>query len=109
MKKINLINEKEIVNVLQTGRIVEGRLMLVEGKDGRKYIEFLAYNRQRNRQKDRTIVELENGWLKESPKRIKFYNSVKKALGRRMVEVVMHRDLKSAMDVMKIQEILDNI
>lgn len=106
MKKINLINEKEIVNVLQTGRIVEGRLMLVEGKDGRKYIEFLAYNRQRNRQKDRTIVELENGWLKESPKRIKFYNSVKKDMDVMRIKDVMQRELHTAMDELMFEKML---
>jgi hypothetical protein len=52
---------------------------------------------------------LENGWLKESPQRYKFYNSVRKDLGRRMVDVVMHRELKTAMQALEIEEILDNV
>ena len=97
----------EVIENIKKDKYVEGSLHK-DKKTGK--IVFRAYVRQSHlRQPDRVICQLENGWLKESPRRIKFYNSVKKALGRRMVEVVMHRDLKSAMDVMKIQEILDNI
>ena len=55
------------------------------------------------------VCQLENGWLKESPQRYKFYNSVRKDLGRRMVDVVMHRELKTAMQALEIEEILDNV
>ena len=47
--------------------------------------------------------------LKESPQRYKFYNSVKKDLGRRMVDVVMHRELNAAMQVLEVEEILDRV
>ena len=97
----------EVIENIKKDKYVEGSLHK-DKKTGK--IVFRAYVRQsRLRQPDRVICQLENGWLKESPKRIKFYNSVKKELGRRMVDVVMHRDLKSAMEVMEIQEILDNI
>ena len=92
-------------------RLVEGRY--VEGSLHRDQytgkIIFKAFNRKPRGRQDRLICQLENGWLKESPKRIKFYNSVKKELGLQMVDVVMHRELKTAMSVMEIEEILDNI
>ena len=106
MKKFILINEEVLVR-LQEGKYVEGTLHIDKCTG---VITFNAWVRKKPKnQKDRVICQLENGWLKESPRRIKFYNSVKKELGRRMVDVVMHRDLKSAMEVMEIQEILDNI
>ncbi len=101
---------QEVLAAVMDGKCVEGRLRKQPSSKGtHQVIGFAPYNRKPRGSKDKVICQLENGWLKESPRRIKFYNSVKKALGRRMVEVVMHRDLKSAMDVMKIQEILDNI
>ena len=92
-------------------RLVEGRY--VEGSLHRDQytgkIIFKAFNRKPRGSQDRLICQLENGWLKESPKRIKFFNSVKKELGLQMVDVVMHRELKTAMSVMEIEEILDNV
>lgn len=70
---------------------------------------FRAYNRQSRRKKDRVIRQLENGWLKESPTRIKFYNSVKKELGFRLVSVAMHRELQDAMSTLEVEELLDRM
>ena len=101
---------QEVLAAIMNGKCVEGRLRKQLSSLGtHQVIGFAPYNRKPRGIKDKVICQLENGWLKESPRRIKFYNSVKKELGRRMVEVVMHRDLKSAMDVMRIQEILDNV
>ncbi len=101
---------QEVLAAIMDGKCVEGRLRLQLSSEGKHpVIGFATYNRKPRSSKDRVICQLENGWLKESPKRIKFYSSVKKELGRRMVGVVMHRELKSAMEVMEIQEILDNI
>ena len=126
---------QEVLAAIMNGKCVEGRLRLSESKmeqapilpsvsklerssglrkqlsslGTHQVIGFTPYNRKPRGSQDKVICQLENGWLKESPRRIKFYNSVKKELGCRMVDVVMHRDLKSAMEVMEIQEILDNI
>ena len=97
MKKIEIKNEKEVLNTLKSGRIVEGRLALVPTDDGSILIEFVAYNRQRKRQPDVLIAELEHGWLKESPKRYKFFNSVKKTLEIPQVQLSMQRDMNAAM------------
>ncbi len=92
------------------GKCVEGRLRKQLSSLGtHQEIGFAPYNRKPRGSQDKVICQLENGWLKESPRRIKFYNSVKKEMGRRMVDVVMHRELKTAMEALEIQEILDNI
>ena len=71
-------------------------------------VTFRAYQRQPRDRHERVVCQLENGWLKESPLRYKFYNSVRKDLGRRIVDVVMHRELNTAMEALEIEEILDN-
>ena len=92
-------------------RLVEGKC--VEGSPRRDKwtgkVTFRAYQRQPRNRHERVVCQLENGWLKESPQRYKFYNSVRKDLGRRMVDVVMHRELNTAMEQLEIEEILDNI
>ncbi len=95
----------ETMESLVDGKRVEGSLHR-DRETGR--ILFKAYNRQSRRTKDRVIRQLEHGWLKESAKRYKFYNSVKKELGFRLVSVAMHRDLQSAMGTLEVEELLDN-
>ena len=97
-KYIWILNALELMTKLIAGKRVEGVLYMDE-ETGR--LTFKAYNRQ---PRDR-----HNGWLKESPQRYKFYTSAKKTLGRRLVDVVMHRELKQAMSVLEIEEILDNV
>ena len=41
--------------------------------------------------------------------REKFWESVRKDLGRRLVDVVMHRELNTAMQALEIEEILDRV
>ena len=94
----------EVIDSLKKDKYVEGSLH--KDKTTGKIV-FRAYVRQsRLRQPDRVICQLENGWLKESPKRIKFYTSVKKALGFRLVSVAMHRDLKDGMSRLEVEELL---
>ena len=96
MKKyIFILNALELLKVVLEGKRVEGVLYVDES--GR--LTFKAYNRtSRRRPKDRTIMELESGWLKESPRRIKFYNSVKKELATERIEHVMMREMRTAMN-----------
>ena len=96
----------EVMERLVEGKCVEGSLRRDEwtGK-----VTFRAYQRQPRERHERVVCQLENGWLKESPQRYKFYTSAKKTLGRRLVDVVMHRELKQAMSVLEIEEIMDNV
>ena len=107
MKKyIFVLNAINVMAKLLKDKRVEGVLYL--DQDTGK-LTFKAYNRQPRQSQDRVVCQLENGWLKESPQRYKFYNSVRKDLGRRVVDVVMHRELKTAMQTLEIEEILDNV
>ena len=96
----------EVMERLVEGKCVEGSLRRDKwtGK-----VTFRAYQRQPRNRHERVVCQLENGWLKESPQRYKFYNSVRKDLGRRVVDVVMHRELNTAMQSLEIEEILDNV
>ena len=105
-KYIFVLNAIELLKQLLNGKRVEGVLYL--DQDTGK-LTFKAYNRQPRDRHERVVCQLENGWLKESPQRYKFYNSVRKDLGRRMVDVVMHRELNAAMQVLEVEEILDRV
>ena len=105
-KYMFVLDALELMTKLIVGKRVEGVLYMDENT-GR--VTFKAYNRQPRQRHERVVCQLENGWLKESPQRYKFYNSVRKDLGRRIVDVVMHRELKTAMQTLEIEEILDNV
>jgi len=108
--KLEVEVSQEVLDAIMDGKCVEGRMRLQpSSKKILCKIGFATYNRKPKGSQDKVICQLEHGWLKESPRRIKLFNSVNKELGRRMIDVVMHRELKSAMEVMEIQEILDNI
>ena len=102
MKKYIEIAE-EAVGRLLCGKYVEGSLH----RDESGKIVFRAYNRLSRRRQDRIIRQLEHGWLKESPTRYKFYNSVKKEIGFRLVNVAMHRDLQEAMSTLEVEDLLN--
>ena len=93
----------EVIDNLTNGKYVEGSLHR-DQNTGK--IVFRAYVRQSRRRKDKVIRPLEHGWLKESSTRYKFYSSVKKELGYRLVSVAMHRDLKDAMSKLEVDELL---
>ena len=92
MKKYIEIPAEALEN-LENGKYVEGSLHKCK-QTGK--IVFRAYNRISRKKKDRIIRQLENGWLKESATRIKFFNSVKKSLGIVQVGEVMERELEKA-------------
>ena len=98
---------EEVLARLVEGKCVEGSLHRDQWT-GR--ITFRAYNRQpRVRRRDKLVCELENGWLKEGTLRYKLYISVRKALGRRLINVLMHRELMTAMNALEVEELLDNV
>ena len=96
----------EAMERLVVGKCVEGALHRDQFTG---QLSFKAYNRQSRRHRDRVIRQLEHGWLKESPTRIKFFNSVKKEMGFRLVNVAMTRELQSAMGTLEVEELLDNV
>ena len=107
MKIIKIRNEQEIINVLQSGHRVEGRLMLIVAGDGQKHIEFMAYNRSnRRRPQDRSIADLEHGWVKESTNRIKVFESIPKKLGTVRICSALQREIKEAQNILQLEDIL---
>ena len=105
MRKYIEISEEALARLVE-GKYVEGSLHRDQWT-GR--ITFNAWVRKSPKHpKDRMVCPLENGWLKESPTRYKFFNSVKKDLGQRLVNLVMHRELTTAMNVLEVEELLDN-
>ena len=85
----------ETFEKLNQGKYVEGSLRIDESTGK---LTFRAYQRKsRPRQPDKTIAELEHGWLKESPKRYKFFSSVKKTLEIPQVQLAMQSDMNMAM------------
>lgn len=105
MRKFIEIPE-EVVSRLVEGKNVEGSIHR-NPKTGT--LSFKAYNRQSSRKKDRVIRQLEHGWLKESATRIKFFNSVKKELGFRLVSVAMHSDMQDAMNTLEVEDLLKKV
>ena len=101
MKQVIIKNEKDILDVLKGGHIVEGRLALEESFNGRKVIVFKAYNRTcKYKRKEEMIVRLEHGWVKESPERIKLFESIPKVLGIDHVVAILNRETKNAGDAL---------
>ena len=95
----------EAIARLKKGKRVVGAVKL---KEGTSLLTFKAFDeRRKNKNDDRLIIQLEHGWLKESPQRIKFFNSVRKDIGKRLVDVVIHRELKTAMTALTAEEIIN--
>ena len=88
---------KETVTVIESFKKVVGELYIdkISGK-----LTFKKFNRNK-RKKDTVIMALESGWVKESQTRMKFYSSVKKAVGARCIRRAMDRDFMAGMDAME--------
>ena len=105
--RTNIILTSEAMERLKSGKCVEGSLRM-NAETGK--LTFNAWKRRSPKHSEERIIRhLEHGWLKESAKRIKFFSSVKKELGRRLVDVTIHRELKTAMTTLEVEEILNNI
>lgn len=103
----NIILTSEAMERLKSGERVEGSLRL-NAETGK--LTFNVWNRRKTkRSEERIIRHLEHGWLKESSRRIKFFSSVKKELGRRLVDQTIHRELKTAMTTLEVEEFFNNI
>ena len=105
-KYIWILNALETAAKLAQGKRVKG-VLYIDENTGK--LCFNAYNIKRYVRRDRVVCQLEHGWLKESPTRYKFYNSVKKGIGRRLINLVMHRELMTAMNALEVEELLDNV
>lgn len=96
----------ETLQAINDGKNLAGSIKLNElgqGKKSAPYV-FTQFNRT-GRKKDKLIKVLEHGWLKESPKRVKFFSSVKKALGTTKVVSVLERETNAAINALIDREL----
>ena len=104
MRKNIEINE-EVLKSIMNGTYVQGSLHYNEQA---KRIEFIGYKRKK-RGKDLVIAVLEHDWLKESPKRVKYYISLKKSIGTARMIAAMERENRVASSHLMDREIVDRV
>ncbi len=61
------------------------------------------------RRKDQMIKTLEHGWVKESAKQIKVYNSIPKKLGTKRIVKVLERETKVAAEAIIDRDIINHV
>lgn len=97
----------ETLQAINDGRNLAGSIKLNEPSKGKKsapYV-FKQFNRNCQRKKDKLIKVLEHGWVKESVQRVKFFSSVKKALGTARVISVLERETNAAKNALIDREL----
>ena len=95
------------MRLVESGNCVKGALHRDEWT-GKLYFKAYNYN-PRIRLKDRLIRLLEHGWVKESPQRIKVFESVPKVLGSARVLGVIDREMNDAKDALINRELINLI
>jgi hypothetical protein len=103
-KKYIEITEEALAR-LNSGKFVPGSLHR-RGKNGP--IVFNAH-KPRIRLKDKLIRFLEHGWVKESPARIKVYESIPKKLSAATIANILDRDAKVAKEAIIDREIINRV
>ncbi len=96
----------EVYDLLKQGKKVPG-LAYVDLESG--VIKFGAFGRSNKRKKALLIKTLEHGWVKESPARIKVFNSLPKGLGTKRMISVLERETKVAAQALIDREIIENV
>ncbi len=97
---------EEVNALLKQGKKVPGQIM-VDLENG--VIVFKAFNKSNKRKKDVLIKSLEHGWVKESPARIKVFNSLPKKIGTSRMISVLERETKVASQTIMDRETIANV
>ena len=98
-KFIWIMNALQVLEALASGKRLVGEL----------YIDK-AFNRSgKKRKKDKTIRHLEHGWLKESAKNLKYYESIPKKVGMASVISILERDTKIAKETLIDFELINRV
>ena len=105
--RIEIEVSQETLAAVMGGRCVEGRLRLQLSSMGtHQEIGFGPYNRKpRVRMRDRLIRRLEHGWVKESTRNIKVYDSIPKELGTARLVSILDRDHQGAKEALMDREL----
>ena len=106
-KFIWIMNALQVLEALASGKRLVGELYIDEAT---RQLTFRAYNRQsRKRKKDKLIRYLEHGWVKESTKNLKYYESIPKKIGMASVISVLERDTKVAKEALVDYELINRV
>ena len=105
-KFIWIINALQVMERLMAGKRLAGELY-IDAETGK--LTFKAFDRSKKHRKDRLIRSLEHGWVKESPARYKFFESIPKKIGMASVIGVLERDAKVAKETLIDHEIINLI
>ena len=106
-KYVIITNAIEALTKLKAEKRLEG-VLFIDKTNGS--IKFKAYNRKpRVRLKDRIIRYLEHGWVKESPDRIKVYESLPKNIGTARMMSVLEREAKEVKNALMEWEIIERV
>ncbi len=106
MKKyIELKNASELLDSLVDGKRVEGVLFL-DKNTGRLTFKPHFRKTPKYRRCDRLVCHLEHGWVKESPDRMKVFQSIPKCIGTPHMLTTLEREMKEAQMAI-INEALD--
>mgnify|MGYP006896770815 CR=1 FL=1 len=104
-KYVIITNAIEALTKLKAEKRLEG-VLFIDKTNGS--IKFKAYNRKpRVRLKDRIIRYLEHGWVKESPDRIKVYESLPKNIGTARMMSVLEREAKEVKNALIDYELIE--
>ena len=106
MKKYIEIEEEVLVRLIN-GERVEGALRRDQWTS---VLTFKAYRRSpHHKVRDKVIRHLEHGWVKESPRRIKVYESIPKDLGTARMIGVLERETKEAKNALIDRELIESV
>ena len=106
-KFIWIMNALQVLEALASGKRLVGELYIDEVT---RQLTFKAFDRSgKKRKKDKTIRHLEHGWLKESAKNLKYYESIPKKVGMASVISILERDTKIAKETLIDFELINRV
>ena len=106
-KFIWIMNALQVLEALASGKRLVGELYIDEVT---RQLTFKAFDRSgKKRKKDKTIRHLEHGWLKESAKNLKYYESIPKKIGMANVISILERDTKVAKEALIDRELINRV
>ena len=108
MKKyIFVLDAIKLLAMLACGKRVQG-VLFIDQNTGR--LTFKPYySRGHHGENDVLVKTLEHGWVKESPKRIKVYESMPKDIGTARMMSTLDREMKVAKEALIDRELIEFI
>lgn len=106
MKKyIFLLDAIKLLAMLASGKRVQG-VIFIDQNTGR--LTFKPYySRSLHGENDVLVKVLEHGWVKESPKRIKVYDSLPKKVGTVRMMSILDREMKEVKETLIDRELIE--